>query len=78
MPVCGWVMSVAAGRVPSYFGLFNMPLPIEANKTLSKFMLTSHKTIAWILITLVILHVGGALKHYFIDKDNIVQRMLKS
>lgn len=78
MPLCGWVMSVAAGRVPSYFGLFDMPLPVEANKVLSKLMNTSHKTIAWILIILLFLHVAAALKHYFIDKDKVFQRMLTS
>ncbi len=77
MPLCGWVMSVAANRVPSYFGLFKLPLPIEVNKPLAELMEQSHKTIAWILIALLLLHVAGALKHHFIDKDNILKRMLK-
>ena len=76
MPLCGWVLSVAESRVPSYFGLFNMPLPIAANKSLAKLMEQSHKTIAWILIVLLILHVAGALKHHFIDKDTVLKRML--
>ena len=75
MPICGWVMSVAANRVPSYFGLFPMPLPIKANETLAKLMNQSHKTIAWILIALITLHIAGAIKHYFIDRDNVVKRM---
>ena len=76
MPICGWVMSVAAQRVPTYFGLFRMPLPIDANKSLSEFMEQSHTTIAWILIVLIVLHVAGAIKHHFIDKDNVLKRML--
>jgi cytochrome b561 len=76
MPLCGWVMSVAGNRVPSYFGLFQMPLPIKANKALSEFMDQSHKTIAWILIALIVLHIAGAIKHHFIDKDNVLKRML--
>lgn len=76
MPLCGWVMSVAGNRVPSYFGLFPMPLPIKANEALSKFMNQSHKTIAWILIALITLHIAGAIKHHFIDKDNVLKRML--
>ena len=76
MPICGWVMSVAENRVPSYFGLFRMPLPISENKALSNFMDQSHVTIAWILIALIILHVAGALKHHFINKDNVLKRML--
>jgi cytochrome b561 len=76
MPLSGWIMSVAANRVPSYFGLFNMPLPINADKALSKLMNESHETIAWILIALITLHICGAIKHHFIDKDNVLKRML--
>ncbi len=76
MPICGWVMSVAANRVPSYFGLFRMPLPIATNKILANIMDQAHKTIAWILIVLIILHIAGAMKHHFIDKDTVLKRML--
>ncbi len=77
MPFSGWIMSVAADRVPSFFGLLRMPLyGIPVNKTLSSFMSTTHKTIAWMLIVLIALHIAGALKHYFINKDKILHRML--
>lgn len=76
MPVCGWVMSVAEDRVPTYFGLFKMPLPIATNKALGTLMDQSHKTIAWILIGLIFLHIAGALKHHFIDKDKVLKKML--
>ncbi len=77
MPIVGWVMSVAAGRTPTYFGLFDVPLPgIPIDKQLSHTMGTAHCTIAWILIVLISLHILGALKHYFINKDRILHRML--
>ena len=76
MPICGWIMSVAGNKVPSYFDLFKMPLPIAANKVLEKWMDQSHKTIAWILIALIFLHIAGALKHHYIDKDKVLKHML--
>lgn len=77
MPLSGWIMSVAADRIPNYFGLFKAPLPwIEPNKSLAKLMAESHEIIAWILIAFITLHVLGALKHHFIDKDNVLKRML--
>jgi cytochrome b561 len=77
MPLSGWIMSVASEHVPTYFGLFNMPLPwISADKPLAKFMNESHEIIAWILIGFICLHAIGALKHHFIDKDNVLKRML--
>ena len=76
MPICGWVMSVAADKTPSFFGLFSGPLPwIAPNKALAQWMFSAHETIAWIIITLLFLHIAGALKHYFIDKDKVLNRM---
>ncbi len=76
MPVCGWIMSVAANRVPSYFGLFKMPLPIKESKSLAELMDQAHVAIAWILIALIVLHIAGAIVHHFIEKDNVLKQML--
>jgi cytochrome b561 len=76
MALSGWIMSVAGGNVPSYFGLFNAPLPINSDQALSKLMEQSHKIIAWVLIVLIVLHIAGAIKHHFINKDNVLRRML--
>ena len=76
MPLSGWIMSVAADRTPVYFGMFKAPLPwIGVNKDLSKFMNHTHEIISWVLIAFISLHILGALKHYFIDKDKVLQRM---
>jgi len=76
MPLCGWVMSTAAGKVPVYFNWIQLPFPgIAPNHVLAEWMATCHQTIAWILIALVCLHIAAAFKHYFIDKDQIVKRM---
>ncbi len=77
MPLSGWVMSVAANEIPYYFGLFHFSLPgIEPDKNLAAFMNKTHKTIAWIIIGLLVLHVAGAIKHHFINKDDVLRRML--
>ena len=77
MPICGWMASVFGGRVPVYFGLFKLPIPgLSLDKDLSEFFNQCHEVIAWILITLITLHIAGALKHYLIDKDNVLSRML--
>ena len=77
MPLSGWLMSVFADKIPIYFGLFPVPFPgAHPDKILSKLMDQSHKTIAWILIVLIVLHVLGAVKHHYIDKDNVLRRML--
>jgi cytochrome b561 len=37
---------------------------------------TLHKITAYMLIILIVLHLAGALKHQFIDRDNLLGRML--
>ncbi|KTC93726.1 MULTISPECIES: cytochrome b [Legionella] len=78
MPLCGWIMAVASNKAPYFFGLFQLGLPgIEPNQALSHLMKETHNTIAWVIIVLIALHIAGAIKHHFIDKDKVVQRMLK-
>lgn len=77
MPICGWITSVASNRIPRYFNLFNVPIPgLLPNKSVAEFFDVSHKTIAWILIILIFLHIAGALKHFLWDKDQVLERML--
>lgn len=76
MPFSGWLMSSFANKAPVFFGLFSVPLPVTPNQELAKNIFFVHQLIAWVLITLLVLHIAGALKHYFIDKDNVTQSML--
>jgi cytochrome b561 len=34
-----------------------------------------HKTLAFALALLVLLHVAAALKHHWVDRDGLLQRM---
>jgi cytochrome b561 len=76
MPITGLIMSVAADHPPFFFGLFKVSLPIAPNENLAEFMAGAHEIIAWILIGLLVLHISGAMKHYFVDKDKVLQTML--
>jgi cytochrome b561 len=76
MPLTGWIMSVADGYIPTFFELFNLDLPfIPLNKELAKSFSQYHYYLAWLIGGLVILHVLGNVKHYFIDKDKVIQTM---
>lgn len=76
MPLAGWIMSTAAGYIPSMFGLFSLPFPgIEKNKLIADFFSNVHYLLAWVIGACIILHLLGNIKHYFIDKDGVVQKM---
>jgi len=75
MPICGLLMSVAAGHLPSFFGLFTIPQFIAKNHDLALLMFDFHSWTACILMGLLALHLAGVCKHLFIHKDNILKRM---
>ena len=76
MPLTGWLMSSAAGRPVHFFDLFILPDLVAQDKALSKTFRELHGDIGWIIIAVVSLHIAAALKHYFIDKDIVLKRML--
>lgn len=76
MPLTGWMMSSAKGFGVSVFGWFTLPDLIGENKELGGVLREAHEYIAWTLIACVGLHLAGALKHHFIDRDITLRRML--
>lgn len=77
MPLVGWAASSAAGRDIVWFGLFNWPLlPVGGGREFAGQLMDLHELAAKLLIALVVLHVLGALKHHFIDRDNVLHRMI--
>ena len=78
MPLVGWVM-ISASRFPSYF--FNNPawrIPEIApdSETLNSALSSLHSVGAWVIVVLIVLHAGAALKHHVINKDDVLARML--
>jgi len=77
LPLGGWAASSAGGREIDWFGLFNWPLlPLPLDRDLSRNFIEAHEAGVKVLYVLLILHVGAALKHHFIDRDNILHRMI--
>ena len=75
-PVVGWLMSSARNFPVSWFGLVTLPDFIAPSKPAYEFLHETHEFLAATLFWLALLHVAAALKHHFIDKDNVLRRML--
>jgi cytochrome b561 len=78
MPLAGWISTTAAGGSVEYFWLFRWPdFPgVPLDKALAKSVIGLHEIAGKTLIGLIVLHIAGGLKEYFVDKDNVLQRML--
>jgi cytochrome b561 len=76
MPVVGWAANSAYGAPTPFFGLFNLPPILPKNEPLSDTLFTLHRYTGWLVATLAALHIGGGLKHFIIQHDGVLQRML--
>lgn len=76
MPIVGWLMASAFGATTSFFGLFDMPNLVGRNETLFKVLQAAHKAGGILMALLVLMHIGGALRHTFIKRDIVLWRML--
>ena len=76
MPLSGWMMSSARAFGVSWFNLFQFPDLVGKNDQLYEFLQDLHHTLFAVLMTVAVLHVAGALKHHFIDRNHVLKRML--
>ena len=76
MPLTGWMMSSAKNYPVSWFKMFQFPdLVTPAEQTFHQ-MHDLHHLLFGVLVGVALLHVAGALKHHFIDKNDVLRRML--
>jgi cytochrome b561 len=77
IPLTGWLASSASGRDISWFGLFDWPLlPVGGGREAAGRFMDIHELAVKGLYVLLALHVLGALKHHFVDRDGVLQRMI--
>ncbi|MBS1156391.1 MAG: cytochrome [Proteobacteria bacterium] len=75
VPLSGYLFSLAAGVPVVLYGIIPLPLIIEPNPELRPLLRSAHFWLNLTLLSSVLLHVAAALKHYFIDRDTVMQRM---
>jgi cytochrome b561 len=75
-PVFGWLMSSARNFSVSWFGLVTLPDLIAPDRSKYELLHDTHETLAYTLAVIAIIHAAAALKHHFIDRDDILRRML--
>ena len=74
MPVLGWLATAAGGFPVSLFQL-ELPGLIGRDEVLSETLFLWHQYVGYALIALIVLHVAGAMHHWLIRRDEVMQRM---
>jgi cytochrome b561 len=75
VPLAGWAYSSASGFPLVVFGLWPLPDWVSVDRDLAAQFKQVHKLLAYALTALIGLHVAAAMKHHFVDRDGLLQRM---
>ena len=75
VPLSGWAYSSAAGFPIVLFGMLPLPDFVPVSRELADTIKPFHGWLAKGLAAIVVLHVAGALKHHFVDRDGLLKRM---
>ncbi|MFA6971731.1 MAG: cytochrome b [Gallionella sp.] len=76
VPLSGWLMSSAKGVQTVWFGMLPLPDLVEKDKALGNLLGAAHESLSYLLLVLVLIHLLAALKHRYIDRDDVMSRML--
>lgn len=76
IPLAGWLYNSARGYPLQWFKQFNLPALVAKNEGLAEFAIAAHVWLFWILVAVLVAHVGGALLHHFFERDDTLRRML--
>lgn len=75
-PLTGWLFSSASGFQTVYLGVIPLPDLLSKDKALADALKLAHKSINFTMAGVIVFHVVAALKHHFIDRDDVLRRML--
>ena len=76
MSVLGWAATGDRGWTVWLFGIIALPSLAAKGTPWAHTAGDIHDTLVYVLLTFIVLHVVGALYHYFILRDRTLQRMM--
>jgi cytochrome b561 len=78
VPLSGYLYTTAANVPVVYLGLWQIPALFEGTPELKELFKPIHYWLNMAMAAAVLAHAAAALKHHFIDRDDVLKRMLPS
>jgi cytochrome b561 len=75
LPLSGWLFNSLRGYPLQWFKLFNLPSLAGKDMTWAPFIKDVHEYLFWMLLMVLVVHVGAAVKHHWVDHDDVLRRM---
>lgn len=77
VPLSGWLHHAATSGFAPIWWPFGQNLPlVPKSEAVAGFFAAWHWVFTKVLAATVLLHIAGALKHHFVDRDDTLRRML--
>jgi cytochrome b561 len=76
VPLSGWLMSSAKGFQTVWFGILPLPDLVGKSKEFGEQLELVHQGLNFFMAFVVAGHVLAALKHHYLDRDDVLVRML--
>lgn len=78
VPLSGWIYHAATDGFAPILWPFGQDLPgVPTSATVAQAAASMHWVFTKVLVASILLHIGGALKHVFIDRDHTLARMTR-
>ena len=75
MPLTGWLAHSASGLPLRWFNWLKVPAMVGKDSDLKHLAESLHHWGLWLMLVLLSAHLLAALKHHFVDRDNLLRRM---
>jgi cytochrome b561 len=75
LPISGWIITSAANIPTKLFWLIELPAITGPDQALKSLAAEVHEVCVFLLIAILVAHIGAALRHHFILRDSILKRM---
>jgi cytochrome b561 len=77
MPLAGWASASAHGYPVRVFGILTLPTLVPYRAHIGFRLGDVHADVLyWILLGLIVVHIGAALYHRYLKRDTVLSRML--
>jgi cytochrome b561 len=76
MPITGWIVNAAANVPFRIFWTIPLPAIVGPDKATADLAALAHSSLFVLLAAVLVAHIGAALRHHFIKRNDILVRML--
>jgi cytochrome b561 len=76
MPVTGWIVQSASNIPFRIFFLVPLPAIVAPDKALADLFTLVHRGLFVLLALVLAAHIGAALRHHFVKRNEVLRRML--